>query len=144
MDRNLKVEKSISITASKEEVWEVLTHPEKIKVYLFGTQTQTDWKVGSPISFTGEYQGTTYHDKGNVLSNEAYQSLKYNYWSAMSGLEDNPDNYSIITYTLHEESSNQILFTWKQEGFGSVEGHAHTEQFLPDMLKVIKELAENK
>ncbi len=30
---------------------EFLTNPEKIKVYLFGTETITDWKIGSTIIY---------------------------------------------------------------------------------------------
>ena len=34
--------------------------------------------------------------------NEALQIavLKYDYWSGFSGLEDKPENYSLVTYTL--------------------------------------------
>lgn len=67
MNKNLMVSKSIEINSAAENVWEVLTNPEKIKVYLFGTQTISDWKVGSPIIFQGEYEGHRYKDKGNVL-----------------------------------------------------------------------------
>ncbi|MDX1446979.1 SRPBCC domain-containing protein [Lishizhenia sp.] len=144
MMKQLTVEKSININARKEEVWDALTNPEKIKIYLFGTETSTDWKVGSSISFKGEYQGTTYHDKGNVLQNSPFQCLKYNYWTTMSGLEDKPDNYSIITYTLVNKSEDEVVFTWRQEGFSSEEGYNHMEKFLPDMLKVIKDIAEKK
>lgn len=140
--KNLHVEKSIIIQASKEEVWDALINPEKIKVYLFGTSTKTDWIPGSSISFRGEYQGTVYNDKGKVLENNEFQLLKYNYWSAMSGLEDNPNNYSIVCYTLKEQDPNNVLFTWRQEGFSSEKGHAHTEKFLPEMLEVIKKLVE--
>ncbi len=34
-----------------------MTNPEKIKIYLFGTETGTDWKIGSSIIFKGEYDG---------------------------------------------------------------------------------------
>jgi len=51
MNKNLRVSKSIAINSTAGEVWDALTKPEKIKVYLFGTETITDWKVGSPIVF---------------------------------------------------------------------------------------------
>jgi hypothetical protein len=38
-----------------------------IKEYLFGTNTITDWKVGSTVSFQGEFDGHSYHDKGVVF-----------------------------------------------------------------------------
>ncbi len=142
MNKDLIASASVQINASAPDVWDALTNAEKIKVYLYGTNTITDWKVGSPISFEGEYEGQTYKDKGNVLKNEANKELQYNYWSGFSGLEDKLENYSIITYTLEVVSSNTIKFTWMQQGFSSEEGQQHSQSGLPAMLEQIKELVE--
>lgn len=142
MKRELKVIKSINISATSERIWEALTNPEKIKVYLFGTETITDWKIGSPIIFQGEFEGHQYKDKGNVIDNQPLVLLKYNYWSGFSGLADSPENYSIITYSIEPADEGLMKFTWNQEGFSSEEGWQHTETGLPGMLEVIKELAE--
>lgn len=143
MNKELAVSKSITINANEKAVWEVLTDPEKIKLYLFGTETITDWKVGSPIIFQGEYEGQTYKDKGNVLKNEPYQILEYNYWSGFSGLEDHIDNYFIVTYHIKKLNENQVEFTWQQKGFSSEKGRQHTENGLPSMLEQMKALAES-
>jgi uncharacterized protein YndB with AHSA1/START domain len=142
MNKNLKVSKSIEISASLEAVWDALTNPEKIKVYLFGTETVTDWKVGSPILFQGEYEGHTYKDKGNVLENKANELLKYNYWSGFSGLEDSPENYCIVTYKIDVVSDKSLVFNWIQEGFATEQAQGHTEKALPSMLEQIKIVAE--
>jgi len=142
MNKELKAIATISINVSAAQVWDALTNPEKIKVYLYGTSTITDWKVGSSISFEGEYNGQTYRDKGNVLENELNKLLKYNYWSGFSGLEDVLENYSTITYSIEEISSTSIKFTWLQEGFSSQEGQQHSQSGLPEMLKQIKQLVE--
>ena len=142
MNKELKAIATISINVSAAQVWDALTNPEKIKVYLYGTSTITDWKVGSSISFEGEYNGQTYRDKGNVLENELNKLLKYNYWSGFSGLEDVLENYSTITYSIKEISSTSIKFTWLQEGFSSQEGQQHSQSGLPEMLKQIKQLVE--
>ncbi len=57
MNRNLKVSKSIEVNSNAKKVWDALTNPGKIKVYLFGTETITDWHICSPIIFQGEYEG---------------------------------------------------------------------------------------
>jgi len=142
MNKSLKVSKSIEINAKGEQVWDALTNPEKIKVYLFGTETITDWKVGSPIIFQGEYEGHKYKDKGNVLVNEANVLLQYNYWSQYSGLEDTLENYAIVTYKIDAKTDKSVLFTWTQEGFSSQEGYEHTENTLYGMLEQIKNLVE--
>ena len=110
MNKNLRVSKSIAINSNAGEVWDALTNPEKIKVYLFGTETITDWKVGSPIVFQGEYDDHKYKDKGNVLENKPNKFLKYDHWSAFTSLEDRPENYSIITYEIEASSNSRVLF----------------------------------
>jgi len=143
MNKDLKVSKSIEIESDAESVWDALTNPEKIKVYLFGTETITDWKLGNPIIFQGEYNGQQYKDKGNVLENQRNKLLKYNYWSGFSGLEDKIENYSVVTYTIQNINDNSVKFTWTQEGFANEAGQQHLEQGLSGMLKQIKKLVED-
>jgi len=143
INKDLKVSKSIEIQANAEMVWEVLTNPEHIKVYLFGTETITDWQVGSPIIFEGEFQGNPYKDKGNVIENVTNQRLTYNYWSGFSGLEDIEENYGLVTYEIQDLGDSKVKFTWSQIGFASVEGCEHTENSLQGMLEQIKQLAES-
>ena len=142
MDKNLVASKSIEINTKPEKVWEVLTNPQKIKEYLFGTETSTDWEVGSPILFQGKFKGQVYKDKGNVLEKIENKFLKYNYWSGFSGLEDKPENYALVTYQIDNISDGKIKFTWVQQGFSSKEGQCHTEEGLVVMLEHIKKLAE--
>ena len=143
MDKSLIAASTIRIQAKPEKIWEVLTNPEQIKKYLFGTQVTTDWKVGSPIKFSGDYQGHQYTDKGNVLENNPHTLLKYNYWSGFSGLEDTIENYSLVSYRITAIDDNTSDFEWHQQGFASEDGKCHTEEALKHMLAQIKELAEH-
>lgn len=102
----------------------------------------TDWNIGSPIIFQGEYNGQQYKDKGNVIENTKRKWLKYDYWSGFSGLEDAPENYALVTYKIENIDDNSVPFTWHQQGFSSEEGQKHTEQGLRGMLEIIKELSE--
>ncbi|MDX1774518.1 uncharacterized protein YndB with AHSA1/START domain [Oceanihabitans sediminis] len=142
MDKNLIASSNINIQSTPKKVWDVLTNPVKIKEYLFGTEVITDWKIGSSIIFQGEYDGQRYKDKGNVIENKKNESLKYDYWSGFSGLEDKPENYSLVTYKIENLEDNSVNFTWHQQGFSSEEGKCHTEEGLNAMLEKIKELAE--
>lgn len=142
MNLNLSASQSIDIQSSVENVWRALTDPAKIKVYLFGTETITDWKVGSPIIFQGNYQGQAYKDKGNVLENRQNEILKYNYWSGFSGLDDSPENYFVVSYQLEKLSENKVRFTWHQSGFTNENSRDHTQNGLVSMLNQIKELVE--
>ena len=44
-----------------------LTSPEAISRFMFGAKVDTDWEEGSPITWTGEYEGKPYQDKGEIL-----------------------------------------------------------------------------
>ena len=142
MRHDLIVSESIDINASAEKVWDGLTNPEIIKEYLFGTQTITDWKVGSDISFRGEYQGQVYKDKGIVRENVPLKLLSYSYWSGFSGTEDKPENYSLVTYTLSSEDNKKTVFTWTQKGFANEKGYKHSLSGMADFLQKIKEVME--
>lgn len=144
LDPSLKVSESVEINASPKKVWDTLTDPQKIKKYLYDTNTETDWKINSPIRFKGEYQGTPYLDKGTVLENRPYERMEYSYWSGFSGLEDKPENYSKVSYLLEaNEDNNTTVLTWKQEGFSSTEGLEHSKAGLPSLLQQIKEISED-
>ncbi len=88
------------IKASVEKVWKALTNPKMVKQYFFGSNQETDWKVGSPILWTGEYEGITYVDKGVVLEFLPNEKLSYSYLSSWSGLEDKPENYLWVSYEI--------------------------------------------
>lgn len=98
MNRKLMASTSISIFASPSEVWKALIDPEIIKQYMYGTETDTTWKLHAPITFTGEWEGVSYVDKGEIVNIIPERVLSYSYWSSLSGTEDFEDNYSFITY----------------------------------------------
>jgi uncharacterized protein YndB with AHSA1/START domain len=142
MRHDLTVSESIEINAEPAKVWHALITPEIIKEYLFGTETITDWKAGSDIIFQGEYQGHKYKDKGMVVENVLHQVISYRYWSGFTGLEDKPENYSLVTYTLDSKDGKHTKFTWTQKGFSNEDGYNHSKSGMEAFLKQIKEIVE--
>ncbi len=132
---------SIDIDAPKSKVWDALTNPEQIKKYLFGTQTSSDWKVGSPITFRGEWEGKAYEDKGTILQIEPEKILKYSYWSSMSNTKDEPDNYQIMTYVL-ESAGVKTRLSILQESCPSEEAREHSENNWKYVLETMKAMLE--
>lgn len=145
MDINKKLQSShsIKIQASPEKVWDVLTNPEKIAIYLYGTKTTTDWKVGSHIIFSGTFNNMSYTDKGLVMANVHNSLLAYDYWSQFSGLEDIPENYCEVSYHIQDNKDGTVKFTWQQIGFKDEESLEHNKAGMPALLEQIKMLAEN-
>jgi uncharacterized protein YndB with AHSA1/START domain len=134
---------SVEIHAPVQKVWEALTTPEIIKEYFFGTDAISDWKIGSPLIFKGEWQGKHYEDKGTILDNEENRLLRYSYWSSMSGIEDKPENYVIVTYELLEKNGNTML-TVIQENIPDEKMKAHSEENWKKVLAELKDLLENQ
>lgn len=139
---DLIVSESIIIDVEVSKVWEGLTKPEIIKEYLFGCETITDWKVGSEIIFQGEYEGHKYRDGGVIQEIVWKELLSYSYFSNFSGLEDKPENYSLITYTLKSIDDNKTEFTWIQKGYGDEQGYEHSKNGMEEFLEKIKEVIE--
>ncbi|HZX74251.1 MAG TPA: SRPBCC domain-containing protein [Cyclobacteriaceae bacterium] len=141
MKQDIILKVSLSISAAKSIVWKALVEPEQIKKYFFGTDTKTTWKVGSPITFSGEWEGKPYMDKGTVLQFEPEKMLKYNYWSSFSGTEDVPANYANITYAIDEKDGKTTL-TIIQDGIKSEESRAHSEKNWLMVMNNMKTLVE--
>ncbi len=136
-----KVEKTIEIKAGKQKVWEGLTNPDIIKQYMFGTETICDWKEGSEIIFQGNYEGTSYKDKGIIQKIIPQEFLQYTYLSSFSGLEDKPENYHLITYKLNK-ADKKTLLTVRQENIQSEEARDHSSKNWEFVLLKIKEIVE--
>ena len=142
MNHELIVSQSIEVNADLAKVWKALTSPEIIKDYLYGTETISDWKVGSPIVFQGDYQGQKYRDHGVILENDQHNKLSYSYWSGFSGSEDLPENYSCITYLLEKIADQKTKFTWIQKGFANEAGYEHSKTGMGALLENIKAVIE--
>lgn len=143
MKNNITGKASVDINASVTSVWDALTKPEQIKNYFFGTDAHTTWEPGSPITFTGEWQGKKYEDKGKVLEVEKNKKVKYTYWSEMSGIEDKPENYVVITYALSEKDGKTHL-DLIQENIPDEKMKAHSEENWNKVLQGLKEMVEKE
>src|SRR5579864_2202447 len=109
MARGFEAITKVTIHATRREVWNALTDPEKVKQYMHGTEMSTDWKAGSPIVWRGVWKGRSYEDKGTVLKVEPQKLLRYTHWSPMGGGEDKPENYHTVTYEITGEDGSTTL-----------------------------------
>jgi uncharacterized protein YndB with AHSA1/START domain len=102
---------SLEIDAPPQRVWETLTEPELVARYMHGTAVDTDWTVGSPIVWRGEWQGRRYEDKGEVLAFEPPRRLAVTHWSPLTGDADEPANYHHVTYELEPRDGDRTALT---------------------------------
>ncbi len=134
---------TILINAPVSKVWDALTQPELIKQYLFGTEVTTDWKVGSPITYRGVWQGKPYEDKGKVLQVEPVRRIVSTFWSSLSGVPDRPEYYKTVQYELSNQGSATRL-TVTQDNNDSEEEAQHSSQNWQMVLEGLKKLLEGK
>jgi uncharacterized protein YndB with AHSA1/START domain len=98
---SLFIENSITINASPTKVWDVLVNPEQTKKYMFGCEAVSDWRVGSPLLWRGQYEGKEIvFVKGTVVDIKPERLLVYTVIDPNSTIEDIPENYLTITYEL--------------------------------------------
>ena len=141
MKSKISAKVKTNINAPLSKVWDALTKPEIIKQYFFGTDTITTWEKGSPITFKGEWEGKSYKDKGTVLDVQKNKLIKYSYWSSMSGIEDKPENYVIVTYAL-SGSDNNVELSIAQENIPDEKMKEHSAENWRKVLADLKKLVE--
>lgn len=134
---------SLFINASPEKVWQALTTPELIKQYFFGTDAVSDWHVGSKLEWKGVWEGKEYLDKGVILEFNPPRRFSYTYLSSMSGKEDKPENYAIVTYEL-EPINNGTQLTVIQTGSESKESAEHSGENWTSVFNGMKEMLEKQ
>jgi uncharacterized protein YndB with AHSA1/START domain len=144
MKSNITGHTSIFIDAPVDKVWEALTTPELIKKYFFGTNAISDWKEGSSLKFTGEWEGKTYEDKGTILKSDRNRLFSYSYWSSMSGMEDKPENYAIVTYKLEDLGDEKTRLNIIQENIPDEKMKEHSEGNWMKVLEGLKDLLEKE
>jgi uncharacterized protein YndB with AHSA1/START domain len=134
---------TIEIKAPRAEVWKALTDPEQIRRYfLGGAEVRTDWRVGSPIVFAGEWNGQKFEDKGEVVTFEPERELAYSHFSPMSGKPDAPENYHLVDITLGGQAETTTV-TLEQSNLArdvSAEDRASREQFEQNWRQMLEGL----
>ncbi|MCR1159873.1 MULTISPECIES: SRPBCC family protein [Micrococcaceae] len=131
-----------SIPANRQKVWEALTDPALIKQYFLGTNVETTWRVGDPITYSGEYNGKSYEDKGTILAFEPPARLKTTHYSPASGLPDTSENYHTVEYSLAEEAGGTRV-TIRQGNNSSDQETTQSTETWQVVLRNLKEFLES-
>lgn len=131
----------IKIAAAPATVWRALTDPEDIKQYFLGTTVETDWRPGSTITWSGDYNGHPYRDKGTVVEVQPQQRLVVTHFSPMTGLPDVPENYHTVSYELVEEAGGTHL-RLSQDNNANSDEVEHSRSTWQGMLEAVKRFVE--
>jgi uncharacterized protein YndB with AHSA1/START domain len=145
------IHNTITIQAPPAVVWDMLVNPQQTKKYMFGCETVSDWKVGSPLLWRGVHEGKEMvFVKGNIVKIEPNRLLVYTVFDPFSTMPDIPENYLDITYELIPEKGGTTLkvsqgdYTKVAEGERRyAESYNNGEGWNP-LLVQIKKLIEEK
>lgn len=127
---------------SVNQVWEALTKPELVKKWQYNTDLTTDWKQGSSLIFKNEIDGSTYEQKGTVLEIDKPTYLKYSLFAPRPGLEDKPENYFTMIYTLEEKDQKTTLAIIQEDPRGQMQ-EEQSEESENSVLQALKTLIES-
>jgi len=141
MEKNLTARATIAIDSPCGPVWKALVTPADIRQYMFGTDVVSDWKVGSPIVWKGEWQGSRFEDKGVILQSDPEHVLQYIHISPLSGLPDKPDSYHTVTIDLSSEGTRTRV-SLSQDNNSSEQAREHSEKNWTMMLTALREFLE--
>ena len=95
---------SINLNAPINKIWDVLTKPELVKQWQYGSDLITDWKVDSEIRFRTEWEGQIFEQWGKILEIIPQKLIRYSLFAPRPDLEDKPENYFVMNYILSEEN----------------------------------------
>lgn len=110
MNTPLFVTNTIAINAPADKVWDALTNPAQTKKYMFGCETVSDWKKGSPLLWKLVHEGKELVAvKGTITDIKPGQFLAYTTIDPNSGIADVPENYLTVTYELSTTNGQTIL-----------------------------------
>jgi uncharacterized protein YndB with AHSA1/START domain len=143
MADKLTFKKSTLINAPVSKVWHAITDPAEIKKYFFGTDVHTDWQKGSTISYTGEYKGKAYEEKGKIVDIIPEKLLHTTNLSTASGKEDIPENYANVIYELKSENGKTI-FTISQNKIEIEDQQKHMDENWTTVTNSLKKLVESE
>jgi uncharacterized protein YndB with AHSA1/START domain len=134
-------ESAITIDAPPDRVWEVITDPDAVKEFMFGADLQTDWTVGGPILWRGEWEGKPYEDKGQILEVEPGRRLVHTHFSPLGGEDDKPENYHTLTWTL-EGQDGQTRLTLSQDNNASEAAAEHSKGMWDMLVADVRRISE--
>ena len=131
----------VTIHAAPDKVWLALTTPAMIKQFMFGADVHSDWKVGGALTYTGEYEGKKYEEKGTIKELVPNKKLAATHYSSMSGQPDVPENYALVTYELEPKGATTVLSV-AQDSIADDKGVAKSVENWTGVLSTIKKIVE--
>ena len=144
MEREHVSTASVTIKAAGEAVWGALVSAAAAKKYFFGAKVDSDWTEGSPITFTGEFRGNAYREKGTILRCSPEKMLQYSHWSDLEGVPDLPENYRNWTFRIAPDEGTGVVLSVTEDNIPTEAKRGRSDEFWSGVLSTIKEIVESE
>lgn len=115
MDKPL-IEVECEVHADPQTVWETLKR--KQSPMFMGANVDTDWREGSPIAFTGEFNGKPFQDQGEIRAVDERRRLAFTHYSPTSGKPDVPESYNLVDIRLEPAGDERTAVRLSQTPLG--------------------------
>jgi uncharacterized protein YndB with AHSA1/START domain len=132
---------TIKINAPIQKVWDIITKPEFVKLWQYGSDLLTTWESGSDIRFRTEWEDKVFEQWGKVLEFRPNEVVKYSLFAPRPDLEDKAENYFIMSYVLTDDNGHTILEIIQEDNRpNAVQEEPQGEE--NQVLRSLKQLAE--
>jgi len=146
MNQELTAKHSITVKATGQKVWTVITSPETLQQVMLGMQPKSEWTVGAELRWIGRHEEKPGDNaKGIIEQMEPAKRLQFTFFYPGYGYPDQEQNYNTVVFNLIEED-NQTTVNVEQGDFSVFKDGAtyreHSQRFWEAALQVLKTLAE--
>jgi|SRR5688572_22852353 len=130
------------IGAAPDRVWQALTDGALTRQYWYGRRVESDWKVGSTVTFWYEAEdGEAVSDRGIVLESKPPRRLSYT-WQVQFIESMRDENPSRVTFEIEPEGEDSKLTLTHDELEPGGEVLPAVRQGWPVILCSLKSLLE--
>lgn len=132
---------AVEVDADAARVWRTMTDPDLVAQHMMGSRVESDYRPGSPITWSGVWEGRPYQDKGEVIEAVPGRVLEVTHYSPLGGDDDVPENYHRVRYELEPNGSGTTV-RLTQDGCQSPEQAEQFSRTWQAMLEGLKQVAE--
>jgi uncharacterized protein YndB with AHSA1/START domain len=139
------IQKTILISAPTYAVWDTLTLPPFIQQWTYDApiEIQTNWKVGSTITISGDLHEIPFSNSGTILAFDPDTKLSYSFLSSLSNLPDTDESHCILEFNLTHKD-NQTILDLTISNFPDEVIRKHLELYWIPTLELIRQQTENR
>ncbi|WP_295012742.1 SRPBCC domain-containing protein [uncultured Microbacterium sp.] len=133
----------VRIAADAAQVWNALLDPAHASALWHGASVTAEWTPGTVVTWSGEWEGKRYQDRGEVLAVEQDRLLRFTHFSPLSGEPDVPENHHTLTFKLSEHGNGtDVVLT--QDNNPTAEAAAHSSAMWGQLLNTLRDIAEQR